>query len=877
MGNEHSRPEDGRSRSLSPLPRDEQLDGDDIPRIPSTMPPAIPAYRSASPNSPGSPARRRRHRRARDVSPENANQQGSPSPHDPTPPEPPQAKKNRSSKKRRKSEKSEPVPGKSTAIEDRPAQDNARFVGLVESRSAFPGAHAFGVVSGPEDSIPPFPGAHVFASVVSNSQKSPARAASPHASPELGSPELDLPEHATDFDYPLPYEVDDYSLPRRESEPEDEGQEGEDEDGVVKKEDDGEEEDGEQEDGEEDEMVNGEEESEEEEEEEDQVAKGEESESGSEREEEDKEEENGVGENGDEGESETESDSDEENKEQENAEKEDAGDTEDTEVLVEGGMAIEKNAHALAELPADDFVPSPRHRRSTRAERSQPTAKADTQEPRPSARANRKKQRRDAENEDEDNKVHSQYRTGPLSATEQDQITRAVEDFRDSEGLTQEALNQMIQENPQTSKHPLVGQLWATVQDACPSRPRKKLINWCRLRFHNFAARGTWTPEQDEELAELVERHGKKWSLIAAMINRHQKDVRDRWRNYLVCRGTAKTDVWSESEEERFRELVEESIEKIRKGLKRESKQSPDKLINWLDISKAMGYTRSRLQCMKKWKRLSAAEPLPDSIPTVLPSGSSWRLGKARLDVRRMTSEDKYSLMCAVRDQNVRSDIRIRWKPIVNDNFGGKYERQALAVTWGRLRTAVPGWEQKTTVECAQYLCDMYEREGGFGDAEGAGDYDAKSPDPSKRHREAASPSKSKRSKKQRKNEVDVLSNDSGSVLEEEDREGSAARTDSPAEEEDRAVRSTLATTKSASKKRRRGSSTGKGLESPRKKQRSSQVSAARHDVNGVEKGNTAKEPVGLNGARSMSVISSDMDDMEDIPARLPGANKTSQ
>ncbi|KAL2138644.1 hypothetical protein VTI28DRAFT_6471 [Corynascus sepedonium] len=313
------------------------------------------------------------------------------------------------------------------------------------------------------------------------------------------------------------------------------------------------------------------------------------------------------------------------------------------------------------------------------------------------------------------NREESQYNSGPLTRSEVNQIIRAVERFREDEGLTQEELNQIIHDNPQKSARPIHRQFWASIQDACPSRPRRKLIEWCRQRFNNWAGRGTWTREQDDELADLVAKHGKKWSFIAGLINRYQKDVRDRWRNYLVCRDTVRTDAWSDDEEERFRELVQNSIEKIREGLGKDSSKSAEALVNWLDISEAMGYTRSRLQCMEKWKRIRASEPLPDRVPTVLPPGNSWRLEKARADLRKITTYDKYRLTCAIRDSGVKTDAKINWKQIVDGTFQGVFERQAIVVTWGRLRKAVPDWELKTVRDCARHLIEMYESEGDFG------------------------------------------------------------------------------------------------------------------------------------------------------------------
>jgi hypothetical protein len=387
----------------------------------------------------------------------------------------------------------------------------------------------------------------------------------------------------------------------------------------------------------------------------------------------------------------------------------------------------EENAKAFSELPADVAAP-PRSKPSRKPQGSLKSAAGASAIPRNGrTRKTRKEQSADrAEpSEDGDNPTAiRQYRSGPLSQTEQDAVVRAVERFRDSQAMTQEEVIRLIHINPlekaQEGNRQLFGHLWTSIQDSCPSRPRQKLINWCRQRFHNFVARGKWTKEQDDELADLVEVHGKKWSFIAGLINRHQKDVRDRWRNYLVCRGKAKTDVWSEEEEERFRELVEHAIENIREKLPENSRKSPEQLINWLAISEDMGHTRSRLQCMEKWKRMRAAEPIPDKAPTVLPPGSSWRLEKARAELRKLDVNDKYTLVRAVRDSGVGMDKKIKWTHIKRDVFGDKFERQTLIVTWGRLRQSVPESEWKTTRDCASYLCDMYEREGNVGASEGS-------------------------------------------------------------------------------------------------------------------------------------------------------------
>ena len=551
----------------------------------------------------------------------------------------------------------------------------------------------------------------------------------------------------------------------------------------------------------------------------------------------------------------------------------------------------EENANAFSELPLDEAADPPRSRHS-KPRVSQSAAEAEAGPSNVSGPPERTKPKKQAatgtaatDNSDNDPPAEtSRYRSGPLSRTEQDQIVRAVERFREDEDLAQEEINRIIHENPQKSGGAIHRQLWASIQDACPTRPRQKLINWCRQRFHNFAGRGTWTREQDDELAHLIEIHGRKWSLIAGLINRHQKDVRDRWRNYLVCRDSVKTDKWSEDEEEQLREVVERSLEKIQTTSGQRTNKPPEHLINWLKVSEEMGYTRSRLQCMEKWKRLRAAEPVPDKVPTVLPPGDSWRLRKARKDLQKMTVHDKYLLMCAVRDSAVGTDSKIDWKHIVTRVFDGKYERQALIVAWGRLRQAVPRWEWKTTRDCARYLCEMYEKEGHFGTVSDGeiGDPEGDAPDQaSSRSAEddASDQAPSRLVEGSPELGSEPTQQSSPSVEAEASRSRSAAERRSP-KGKDKEMRppTPQERDKKVSKRARRESLVNGDARSPRsKKRKTGEPSAAsRARVNGVDAGNTSGRAESSANAhrKAGSVMSSDMDDMEDIPATLPTSSQ---
>lgn len=374
--------------------------------------------------------------------------------------------------------------------------------------------------------------------------------------------------------------------------------------------------------------------------------------------------------------------------------------------------------------------PKEKKRKARAEENEQSTANVEPA-PKKAKVTTKKKQSAKEPDFDEDNSEKEEAGTkskkaaapGRMTEAEHARIKSVIDSYREANGLTKHAVNEMIHQDPR--KEAKNRELWNLIVDACPNRPRRKVVSYCRQQFHNFPARGSWTKEQDEQLESMIKIHGQKWTMIGGLINRLADDVRDRYRNYLACGGKNRKDYWSEEEEERFLKVVAEAIDKIKASMakdKKSSDESPENLINWQQISTAMNHTRTRLQCLQKWKTLRKNEALPDSIMVKLPDGESSRLDKARKDLRKITPEDKALLARAIRDSGADRENKIKWKEIQTDVFDKQYAKTALTVTWGRLRQAVPNWESKSTQECAKYLCDMYERDANWkGDEEVAG------------------------------------------------------------------------------------------------------------------------------------------------------------
>ena len=276
----------------------------------------------------------------------------------------------------------------------------------------------------------------------------------------------------------------------------------------------------------------------------------------------------------------------------------------------------------------------------------------------------------------------------------------------------------MIQAPGGTTAGDMHAQLWSRLFAECPNRHRQKVINVARKNFHNFVARGTWTLEQDEELNGLIDVHGTKWSKIAGLILRHPEDVRDRYRNYLVCGSSQRKDAWDQEEEARLTEYVMNSMAEITRIRKEEPNETVmtktfDQLIDWQSISENMDRTRSRLQCITKWKALNIKTQAGDKLESKQPDSKiSFRLEKSRRQIVAMPEEERFRLILAIKDTAVGTDAKIPWQRLVDKQFRNLWHRSTQTLLWYRLKRTIPGWETKTVRDCAQDLADQYNQTG---------------------------------------------------------------------------------------------------------------------------------------------------------------------
>ncbi len=281
--------------------------------------------------------------------------------------------------------------------------------------------------------------------------------------------------------------------------------------------------------------------------------------------------------------------------------------------------------------------------------------------------------------------------------------------------------------------NPKVTKLFIDINEILPYRKPTSLQRFCRRRYHNFSARGTWTKEEDERLKQAIAEKGKSWKAVGQVIERLPEDCRDRWRNYLINADNRNTERWTGDEIKNLVMAVHDCMKVMRYARRAEKERKyagrdvpdsePDtndeaeemKLINWQAVSDRMGENgggRSRLQCSHKYSKLKLADRsaymrqvrqagermkrLEEGRPEKKSSKSreGWRYKSAKKRVANMKVGDKYDLLQVLSTCRVSEEGNIPWKRLGNNDFRAKWSRLERQAAWEMIKTKVPGSEK---------------------------------------------------------------------------------------------------------------------------------------------------------------------------------------
>ncbi|KAF2639940.1 hypothetical protein P280DRAFT_526069 [Massarina eburnea CBS 473.64] len=192
---------------------------------------------------------------------------------------------------------------------------------------------------------------------------------------------------------------------------------------------------------------------------------------------------------------------------------------------------------------------------------------------------------------------------GPINENEAKTIRRMLSTYQRENELSTDALVALVQfnlygEGATTDDRRAQAQaLWSNMHEHLRGKHSLKVLrDWVRKRYTVKMKSGKWTPEEDQRLADACASGSKKWPEIASEVGtRSSANCYHRWRDYLSHRGQKNTSRWTDEEEA----LLLRAVDSVRDG----------SAIPWKRVSEAMGHTRNRVQCLRKWQQIDRGTP----------------------------------------------------------------------------------------------------------------------------------------------------------------------------------------------------------------------------------------------------------------------------
>lgn len=251
---------------------------------------------------------------------------------------------------------------------------------------------------------------------------------------------------------------------------------------------------------------------------------------------------------------------------------------------------------------------------------------------------------------------------------------------------------------------------WINICKVLPYRTRSSIYKHVRRRYHIFEQRGKWTPQEDQQLADLcIDKEGQ-WSVIGKIMDRMPEDCRDRWRNYIKCGNNRISNKWSPEEESMLKRVIatileeaetyyDKKNEETRDSNNEGSRQSPNPsyktinakptfkdVINWTVVSERMGGTRSRIQCRYKWNKIIKKQALSK--------------------IELITTSEKRWLMEKLRDLGFTDESQVDWDELASLQ-GTKWAGLELKMCYEKMKTMVRSYKELPVSEIAKSLLEI--------------------------------------------------------------------------------------------------------------------------------------------------------------------------
>ena len=215
-----------------------------------------------------------------------------------------------------------------------------------------------------------------------------------------------------------------------------------------------------------------------------------------------------------------------------------------------------------------------------------------------------------------------------------------------------------------------------------PTRNPKQIYGFATRYYDPNNHKGKWSEEEKEQLADLVELKGEKWTEIGEILERAGASCRDKWRS---MRDKYQRGDWTPEELAQLKQLVNEQLAAQGAAPGRGPGEGNEHLpvrdnINWKAISLKLK-TRSENTCCQKWYRIA-----PDSV-----AAGEWGEG------------DDTTMVAALRRARAASEADVDWAGLVRGRTLSQIKRR-----FKDLRQAIPKNHQLTFAEVVQRLVEKH-------------------------------------------------------------------------------------------------------------------------------------------------------------------------
>ncbi|CUS21590.1 LAQU0S03e06084g1_1 [Lachancea quebecensis] len=283
-----------------------------------------------------------------------------------------------------------------------------------------------------------------------------------------------------------------------------------------------------------------------------------------------------------------------------------------------------------------------------------------------------------------------------FDAVEEQALEHFVGDYQAIKNLSRRQICERIWSNERRKDD-----FWTNICKVLPYRTRSSVYKHVRRKYHIFEQRGKWTPEEDQELAQLCMEKEGQWSEIGKTLGRMPEDCRDRWRNYVKCGNNRASNKWSPQEEEHLKQVISELLDSVEpqddqsydtdeahmdgktKAGKKKKQDSKD-TINWTVVSERMGGTRSRIQCRYKWNKLLKKQ--------------------AMSKIKSISEDDKTWILEKLRDMGFTEDSQVDWDELATLMPGRQWSGTELKLCYEKLRTGVKYYKDRTINQICKEL-----------------------------------------------------------------------------------------------------------------------------------------------------------------------------